>query len=296
MNLFVLGNVANDSLYYVNKYPKSGETILAKKVLKDIGGKGFNQAVAARRTGANVSFWTCTGSDEVSEKILKILEKEEIQTNSILRQDAHADESIIIINNDGRNYIVSNCHNAESIDQNYVKIMFNSMKEGDALLIQGNLNEDVTHFCVFKAFKKKIKVFLNASPISFDYPKILPYVETLIVNESENKKLSNSKKIEIGNKILLEMGVSNVITTKGDRGLIYSSRNNEYSFKAAKVDVVDTTGAGDVFCGTLAAYICLGNNYKDSCLKSMNLASLSVKEFGTYLSIPSKKIVNSIKN
>jgi len=296
MILFVLGNVANDSLYYVNKYPKSGETILAKKVLKDIGGKGFNQAVAARRTGANVSFWTCTGSDEVSEKILKILEKEEIQTNSILRQDAHADESIIIINNDGRNYIVSNCHNAESIDQNYVKIMFNSMKEGDALLIQGNLNEDVTHFCVFKAFKKKIKVFLNASPISFDYPKILPYVETLIVNESENKKLSNSKKIEIGNKILLEMGVSNVITTKGDRGLIYSSRNNEYSFKAAKVDVVDTTGAGDVFCGTLAAYICLGNNYKDSCLKSMNLASLSVKEFGTYLSIPSKKIVNSIKN
>jgi len=296
MILFVLGNVANDSLYYVNKYPKSGETILAKKVLKDIGGKGFNQAVAARRTGANVSFWTCTGSDEVSEKILKILEKEEIQTNSILRQDAHADESIIIINNDGRNYIVSNCHNAESIDQNYVKFMFNSMKEGDALLIQGNLNEDVTHFCVFKAFKKKIKVFLNASPISFDYPKILPYVETLIVNESENKKLSNSKKIEIGNKILLEMGVSNVITTKGDRGLIYSSRNNEYSFKAAKVDVVDTTGAGDVFCGTLAAYICLGNNYKDSCLKSMNLASLSVKEFGTYLSIPSKKIVNSIKN
>ena len=296
MILFVLGNVANDSLYYVNKYPKSGETILAKKVLKDIGGKGFNQAVAARRTGVNVSFWTCTGSDEVSEKILKILEKEEILTNSILRQDAHADESIIIINSDGRNYIVSNCQNSESIDQNYVKIMFNSMKEGDALLIQGNLKEDVTHFCAFKAFKKKIKVFLNASPISFDYPKILPYVETLIVNESENKKLSNSKKIEIGNKILLEMGVSNVITTKGDRGLIYSSRNNEFSFKADKVDVVDTTGAGDVFCGTLAAYICLGNNYKDSCLKSMNLASLSVKKCGTYLSIPSKKFVNSIKN
>ena len=289
MNLFVLGNVANDSLYYVNKYPKSGETILAKKIIKDLGGKGFNQAVSARRAGVNVSFWTCIGSDEVSENILKILEKEEIPTNSILRQDTHIDESIIIINNVGRNYIVSSCHNAESIDHNYVKIMFNSIKEGDALLIQGNLKEDVTHFCVKKAFKKKIKVFLNASPISFDYPKILPYIETLIVNESENKKLSNSKKIEIGNKILLDMGVSNVITTKGDRGLIYSSRNNEYSFKAAKVDVVDTTGAGDVFCGTLAAYICLGKNYKDSCLKSMNLASLSVKECGTYLSIPSKK-------
>ena len=99
MNLFVLGNVANDSLYYVNKYPKSGETILAKKVIKDIGGKGFNQAVSARRAGVNVSFWTCIGSDEVSEKILKILEKEEISTNSILRQDSNTDESIIIINN-----------------------------------------------------------------------------------------------------------------------------------------------------------------------------------------------------
>ena len=290
MNLFVLGNVANDSLFYVNKYPKSGETILAKKIIKDIGGKGFNQAVSARRAGVNVSFWTCIGSDEVSEKILKILEKEEISTNSILRQDSNTDESIIIINNDGRNYIVSNCHNAESIDHNYVKLMFNSMKEGDALLIQGNLKEDVTHSCVKKAFKKKIKVFLNASPISFDYPKILPYVETLIINESENKKLSKSKKIDIGNKILLDMGVSNVITTKGDRGLIYSSGNNEYSFKAAKVDVADTTGAGDVFCGTLAAYICLGNNYKDSCLKSMNVASMSVKECGTYMSIPSKKL------
>ena len=116
----------------------------------------------------------------------------------------------------------------------------------------------------------------------------MTHVETLIINESENKKLSKSKNIELGNKILLDMGVSNVITTKGDRGLIYSSRMNEFSFNATKVDVVDTTGAGDVFCGTLVAYICIGNNYKDACLKSMNIASLSVKKRGTYMSIPSK--------
>ena len=73
MNLFVLGNVANDSLYYVNKFPNTGETILAKKVLKDIGGKGFNQAIAAKRIGINVSFWTCIGSDQISDIIIKIL-------------------------------------------------------------------------------------------------------------------------------------------------------------------------------------------------------------------------------
>ena len=73
MTLFVLGNVAKDSFYYLNNFRSSGETIISEKTLNDIGGKGFNQLIAARRLGVEVSFWTCTGSDETSEKIFQIL-------------------------------------------------------------------------------------------------------------------------------------------------------------------------------------------------------------------------------
>ena len=142
-----------------------------------------------------------------------------------------------------------------------------------------------------EAFKRKIKIFLNASPICFDYKKIFPFIETLIINELENKKLSNSKNTEVGNKILLDYGISNVITTKGNKGLLYTSKKEEFFFESPKGSVVDTTGAGDVFCGSLTASICLGNSYRESCLNAMNIATMSVKKFGTYMSIPSKREV-----
>ena len=289
MTLFVLGNVAKDSFYYLNNFPSTGETIISEKTMNDIGGKGFNQVIAARRFGVEVSFWTFTGSDETSEKIFQILEKEGISTENIFKNNTNSDESIIFINNLGNNYIVSNCENVLSIDKKYVTNMINTMNNGDFLLLQGNLKKEVTLFCVKEAFKRKIKIFLNASPICFDYKKIFPFIETLIINELENKKLSNSKTTEVGNKILLDYGISNVITTKGDKGLLYSSKKDEFFFESPKESVVDTTGAGDVFCGSLIASICLGNSYRESCLNAMNIATMSVKKFGTYKAIPSKK-------
>ena len=80
-----------------------------------------------------------------------------------------------------------------------------------------------------------------------------------------------------------------MITTRGDKGLLYSSNKDEFFFESPKESVVDTTGAGDVFCGSLTASICLGNSYRESCLNAMNIATMSVKKFGTYMSIPSKK-------
>lgn len=296
MTLFVLGNVAIDSFYYLKKFPISGETVIAEKNLKDIGGKGFNQVVTASRLGLGVSFWTYIGSDEISKNIFKILEKEKIGSGNILKHNKYTDESIIFINDKGNNYIVSNCLNALSIDKKFVEKMLNSMKKGDSLLLQGNLNEVVTNFCVIEAFKKKIKIFLNASPICFDYKKILPLIDTLIINETENKILSNADRAEIGNKILLDIGISNVVTTKGEKGLILSSNQYDYFLEPPKVEAVDTTGAGDVFCGALTALVCLGNSYKDSCLRAMNIASLSVMKFGTYMSIPTKKQICSNSN
>tara|TARA_B100000700_G_C14978520_1_gene825146 strand:- start:724 stop:1635 length:912 start_codon:yes stop_codon:yes gene_type:complete len=291
MILYVLGNVAKDSFYYLENFPRTGETIISGNTIKDIGGKGFNQLIAASRLGVEVSFWTYTGSDETSEKIFEILDSEEISTENIFKQNNHSDESIIFINNEGKNYIVSNCINVLGIDMDYVKNMISTMKKEDVLLLQGNLKKEVTLFCVTEAFRKKIKIFLNASPICFDYKEIFPFVETLIINEIENKKLSDSDSTEIGNKILLDFGISNVITTQGEKGLLYSSSKDDFFFESPKKNVVDTTGAGDIFCGILTASICLGKNYKESCLNAMNIASLSVNRYGTYKSIPSKKEV-----
>ena len=121
MTLFVLGNVAIDSFYYLKKFPISGETVIAEKNLKDIGGKGFNQVVTASRLGLGVSFWTYIGSDEISKNVFKILEKEELGSENILKHNNYTDECIIFINDKGNNYIVTNCLNALSIDKKFVE-------------------------------------------------------------------------------------------------------------------------------------------------------------------------------
>jgi ribokinase len=286
MKLFVLGNVGIDKFYYVKKFPLNGETILSNRVIKDIGGKGFNQAVAAARVGTKISFWTYLGVDKFNKNILSILKKENISTKNIFVTDYKSDESIIVVNEKGDNYIISSCNNALLIDLDYANNMLKEMRDGDSILLQGNLKKEITYLSVKESYKKKVKVFLNASPITHDYLELLPYVDTLIINETENKQLTNHKNISAGNKYLLKNGVKNIITTKGKDGIIYSSYAKKFCIKSPKVNVVDTTGAGDVFCGSLVAFLLKGNDYEESCNKAIKLASLSATIFGTYLSIP----------
>ena len=296
MKLFVLGNVAVDKMFYVKNFPRIGETILSTKNIKDFGGKGFNQSISASRIGAKISFWTYLGIDNFSKNILTTLEKEEISTKNIFTTDCKTDESIIIVNEKGENYIISSISNVCSIDLNYTNKMLKGIKEGDSLLLQGNLKKEITHQTIKVAYKKKVRIFLNASPITYDNLDILHYIDTLIVNETEQKQLTKSNNVNKGNKFLLENGVKNIITTKGKEGIIYTSKNNTFCINSPKVDTLDSTGAGDVFCGSLVAFILKGYDYKKSCEKAIKLASLSVTKYGTYLSIPNRDEIDDVEN
>jgi len=286
MKLFVLGNVGIDRFYYVKKFPFNGETILSTKEIDDIGGKGFNQSIAAARVGIKISFWSYLGEDIYNKKIISILKKENISTKNITITDYKTDASVIIVNEKGENYIISSCNNVQAIGLDYANNMLKQIKDGDSLLLQGNLKKEITYQILKLSYKKKVKTFLNASPITYDYLHILPYVDTLIINETENKVLTNFKDIVSGNKYLLKSGVKNIITTKGKNGITYTSNDKTFSLSSPKINAVDTTGAGDVFCGSCVAFLMKGHDYKESCMKAMELASLSATKFGTYLSIP----------
>ena len=288
MKLFVLGNVGIDKIYYVKKFPVIGETILSTKEITNFGGKGFNQSIAAARIETKISFWTYLGADKSKNNIISTLEKENISTKKIFITDYKTDESIIIVNEKGDNFIISSSSSVRSIDLNYANNMLKEIKEGDSLLLQGNLKKEITNHTIKKAYKKKVRVFLNASPITYDYLDILRYVDTLIVNETEHRQLTNHNSVNLGNKYLLETGVNNIIITKGKAGVIYISKTNTFSINSPKVNTLDSTGAGDVFCGSLVAFILKGSDYKNSCKKAIELASLSVTKFGTYLSIPNR--------
>ena len=295
MNLFVFGNIAIDKIYYVKEFPFIGETILSTKYIKDFGGKGFNQSISAARIGVNISFWTYLGIDNF-KKIITTLEKEEISTKNIFTSDFKNDESIVVVNEKGDNYIISSIKNLCSMDLNFSNNMLKKIKGGDSLLLQGNLKKEITQQTIKLAYKKKVRIFLNASPITYDYLDILPYIDTLIVNENEHKQLTNNNNFNKGNKFFLENGVKNIITTQGKKGIIYSSKNDTFSISSPKVSTLDSTGAGDVFCGSLVAYILKGYDYRVSCEKAIKLASISVTKYGTYLSIPNRDEIADVNN
>ncbi len=295
MNLFVFGNIAIDKIYYVKEFPFIGETILSTKYIKDFGGKGFNQSVSAARIGVNISFWTYLGIDNF-KKIITTLEKEEISTKNIFTSDFKNDESIVVVNEKGDNYIISSIKNLCSMDLNFSNNMLKKIKGGDSLLLQGNVKKEITQQTIKLAYKKKVRIFLNASPITYDYLDILPYIDTLIVNENEHKQLTNNNNFNKGNNFFLENGVKNIITTQGKKGVIYASKNKTFSISSPKVSALDSTGAGDVFCGSLVAYILKGYDYRISCEKAMKLASISVTKYGTYLSIPNRDEIADVNN
>ncbi len=182
------------------------------------------------------------------------------------------------------------------MDLNFSNNMLKKIKGGDSLLLQGNLKKEITQQTIKLAYKKKVRIFLNASPITYDYLDILPYIDTLIVNENEHKQLTNNNNFNKGNKFFLDNGVKNIITTQGKKGIIYSSKNDTFSISSPKVSTLDSTGAGDVFCGSLVAYILKGYDYRVSCEKAIKLASISVTKYGTYLSIPNRDEIADVNN
>ena len=287
LTVVVIGNATVDLSYDVPRLPAAGETVLARAKRIDAGGKGLNQAIVARRGGADVVYGAPLGRDTSAEVIVERLETEGLETAHLWRLPVPTDQSLIFVAPSGENAIVSTAAAAHALDETAVQPVLATLRTSDLLLMQGNLTRALTAFCLARASAAGARTVLNPAPIAFDYNGLWPAVDIAVVNEVESACLSGKRDPRAAAEALRREGVASVVTTLGLAGARLVDGEGERHVPAPQVEAVDTTGAGDVFCGVLAAALQAALDWEAALRWAVAAASLSVTRRGTTSAFPS---------
>ena len=292
--VLVIGNCTLDISFRVPRFPKPGETVLADGSTRDLGGKGANQAVAAARGGVPVAFCAAVGADENGDAMRARLSEEGVSTDHVSASAAPTDVSIIYVGPDGENSIVSTHAAAASMDMRKARRALDATAAGDVLLMQGNLSRDVTRACLEEGRRREAITVLNPAPIQYGYDAIWPFVDCAVLNEVESEHLTGSADPAPAAGRLVAQGAGRVIITLGPRGAAVAQDESVHAIPAEAVEAVDTTGAGDVFCGVLAAGMARGLAALPAAKGAVRAATLSVTRAGTQSAFPGRDEIERI--
>jgi len=278
--VWCMGSINIDMFYDVPHIPAPGETLAATAYSTGLGGKGANQSVAAARAGANTHHIGAIGPN--SDWIIDHLNAFGVGTDHIAVTKHPTGHAIINVAEDGENAIVilSGANGQQS--ESSIRETLSYARAGDALLIQNETNMQAETARMAK--DQNLRVFYSAAPFSADTVRaILPYTDTLLLNEIEAEQLQESL-----NQSLFSLEVPNIVVTLGAEGARWIDTGNHQSFDvpATRVTPVDTTGAGDTFAGYLAAGLARGDTPRDAMVLASRAAALKVTKKGTADAIP----------
>ncbi len=254
--VFVLGNASLDTTLRVPRLPAPGETLMATGLLRSPGGKGLNQAVIAARAGAEVHFMAPLGTEPETALIRDALAGEPLAGIHLVDVGMPTDLSSLMVAPDGENCIVSTGACCDALGEDVAVRFVSAMRTDDILLMQGNLRESVTRAAMQAARVLGAQVMLNTAPIRWDYSEVAKLTDLVVANWHEASTITGEDGIYEAIRAFPGMDrypYPALIVTLGSDGCVASSYRIT-PYPAQPVDrVVDTTGAGDVFCGVLAA-------------------------------------------
>lgn len=292
---FVFGSAAIDELLRVRTLPSAGESVLGQIRDGGLGGKGANQAIALSRTGVSTRFVAAVGRDWHGAAIRAALSGEPIDLALVEREHIPSDRSIILSQDSGENVIVTTNACARSLTFGDVAGHVADMEPGDVVLLQGNLDIDVTGKIVAAARARGARVALNPSPFDPDLVRLVPGLAALFVNETEAHGLTGLSG-EAAIAALRAAGAAQVILTMGAAGAILGSPAGNLFARACPVDVVDVTGAGDCFeAVAIGSALMRGTDIDEAALThAARAAAHTVQGFGTVPSFPDAKMLARI--
>ena len=281
--VFVLGNAGVDLSLALAHLARPGETAVASGGVRAPGGKGLNQAVAAARAGARVQFCAPVGEDAEADLIARILAAEPLARLRLPRRPEPTDISVVMVADDGENSIVSLCRCADTLDEAEAEAFAGETAPGDWLLMQGNLTAAAT---LAAARAARGPVMLNAAPLRWPVAPVLPFCAVAVVNRGEAEAITGLPEPGGAALRLRAQGCGAAVVTLGAEGCAWADADGSGRLPAAAVRPVDTTGAGDTFCGVLAARLASGRALPDALAAAQRAAALSVTRFGAYAALP----------
>lgn len=278
--VFVLGNASIDVTLNVPRLPHAGETLMASGVMRAPGGKGLNQAVVAARAGAKVQFCAPVGREPETAMLHAALALEPFAGLRLNVGDHPTDLSTLIVAAGGENVIISTGDCADGLTVDDASAFVAGMHEDDWLLVQGNLTEEATWAAVSGARN----IVFNTAPIRWVSPRILAAATIVVANEGEAKILTGHDDPALAAATL---GGRIGIVTLGAAGCVVSDKGSITAFPAPNVVAVDSTGAGDTFCGVLTACLAADMPLEATIDRAQTAAALAVSRAGCFAALPS---------
>ena len=284
--ILVIGSINIDTTLYVDTFPKLGETILSKKLLVDLGGKGANQAVAIARSGEDVSFMTCVGKDYYNSEVSKVLDKEDIKLNFI-NVNSPTGIAIIVVDDNGDNKIVVEAGANTRLTPKVVEANIRLINNCDYICLQNEIPMTTNEY-ILKLAKQLGKVVIyNPAPYIKIDESLYQFIDYLTPNEKElNSLVIENLPLEDKCKVLLKKGIKNIIVTLGDKGAYYLNNKESGYLPALKVTAVDTVAAGDTFNGYFVAGLSKDLTMIDAIKLAIKASGMSVTKLGAIPSIP----------
>ncbi len=298
--IVVVGSCNTDMVIKADRLPIPGETILGGTFFMNPGGKGANQAVSAARMGGNVTLISKTGNDVFGKQSVMLYTAENIKTDYIYSDPKHpSGVALITVDSYGENCIVVASGANAYLSPSDIDKASSEIESSDLVLMQLEIPIETVEYVAEMANRKGIKVILNPAPARALSDNLLKHLYIIIPNKSEAEILSGIRVSDIESAkqaadIISAKGVGIVVITLGSQGALIKD-NNEYHFiEAFKVDAVDTTAAGDTFCGTVCVGLSEGRSILDSVKLAARAAAITVTRMGAQTSIPYRSELSSL--
>ncbi len=303
--ILVVGSLNMDQVVRVPRVPVLGETLLGAGSLKLVsGGKGANQAVAMARLGSTVSMAGCVGTDPFGVQLVQALQVDHVDTQLIVADTEEASGvAFIFLDPDGDNAIIvaSGANMRVGLDAVHFSTILATLRQVRALVLQLEIPPGTVQRLIVEAYRVGVPVILNLAPAHPLPREVLQQVSVLILNETEATLLSGQSVESIEDArivatVLHESGIPMIVITLGSRGALLVTTNvagqlHSIYQPAPKVQVIDTTAAGDCFVGAFTVALTEGQSAEDALRFAVYASALKVTRFGAQSGLPTREEV-----
>ena len=283
----VVGSANIDLVTYTDQFPKPGETIFGGKFDLGFGGKGANQAAAAKLCGAEVFMVARVGSDLFGPATIKNFQSLGIDTSHVRQvEGVSSGVAPIFVDPSGQNRILVVKGANDALKPADLDAAADVLKTADCIVLQFEIPLETVYYTVQFARRNKIRCLLNPAPAQLIDLKAIADLDYFVPNESEVETITGSpvRNVEDAKRCaekFLSGGIQRVIVTLGANGALLAGKDGIDHVPAFKVKTVDSTGAGDAFIGSFATFLAEGLPEREAVQRANLYAALSTTSPGT---------------
>ncbi len=294
----VLGSINMDLIATTDRLPQPGETVEGSGFSTAAGGKGANQALAACRAGSQVRMAGAVGQDGFAAPALALLEEASVDLSSVARTTEPTGTALILVGGTGENMIAVVAGANGTVSTAQAEAAVEAMQAGDVLMLQLEIPAATVEAALKAAKAKGITTVINTAPLTADAARLARLAGIVVANETEFELLAGGKiadaeaRRQVLEKLHGETGQTLVVTLGGD-GVVAIRDGHFYAAQGLKIEPVDTVGAGDTFCGYLAASLEQGLDFEKALRRAAVAGSLACLAPGAQPAIPLAEAVET---